>query len=297
MYSKDKNISQQQKKDIVGSKVILVSCCTSYLRSVTFISHLLCVASLANSALTSEQVADTSNEDTSKSSSNEESVLTTTGEGKAPPLAEDLKEALRGGVEVSRAPAPAASMTVTVPNKLNPAAPNFIPMSTATYLDPTSSAFTPSNPRSSSSPGPIYTKNSIPAATSSAASSRLNPAVKEFVPSLMPPVVANGDVGMYDNGDMLDDELDISGYMEAKHILSFERAAPTESSDLSSEAILQGAAEMLLKVYNYPASFDEIGKGFQLTLNSKPPTEDTLVNLAEMMVHWVCPCLHESLLN
>lgn len=249
---------------------------------------LFCAASLANSSLTSEQVADASNEDVSKSSSNEESKLTTTGEGKAPPLAEELKEAIRSGVKVSRAPAPAASMTVTVHNKLNPAAPSFVPMSTATYLDPTSSAFTHSNPQSSSSSSsrPIYTKNSIPTAPSSAASSRLNPTVEEFVPLSMPPV-SNGDVGMYGNGDMLEDELDVSGYMDAKHIMRFERAAPTESSDLSSEAILQGAAEMLLKVYNYPASFDEIGKGFQLTLNSKPPTDATVINLAEMLVYWV----------
>ncbi len=260
---------------VVGSKVTLVS---PY--RVLFI---FCTASLANSAtLTPEQVSDASDEDAA-------AKLTTTGEGKIPPLAEDLKEAIRGGVQVPANAAPTSDIAVPVSNKLNPAAKTFSP--TSLDLNSIPSLTTPSRSTATTESRPIYTKNAIPTATSSTASSRLDPKVKEFVPEGVPmdlAPVSNGDVSLYGNGDVLEEEGSMSGYLDSKDIMQrFERAAPTESTDTTSKIILQEAAEMLLKVYNYPGSFDEIGKTFQFTLNTKSPTDDTLINLAEMLVYWV----------
>lgn len=247
---------------------------------VTGVLLLFCTASLTNSTPvnstpTPEQVED-STEDTA-------SKLTTTGEGKVPPLAQDLKDVLQEGVQLGQNSAPGSTISIPVSvshyNKLNPNAPSFAPLPTT--LRSSSSTTSP----------PLFTKNSIPTAPSSAASSRLNPKVDEFIPGnfpLSPPPAVNGDPGLFGNGDALEEEMSMRGYFEVKDILrGFERAAPTESSDRSSEKILEGAAEMLLKVYNYPGSFNEIGKSFQSTLKSMPLSSATLTNLAEMLIHWV----------
>lgn len=221
-----------------------------------------------------------------------DSAKTTIGEGKSPRLVEELKETVRGGVQVGGAIYGTSSITTPISMaKLNPSAPVFTPAFT-----------TSSSTTSSAMPHPIYTKYSIPATTSSSSTtstSRLDPTSKEFVPSghslaatnLSPEI--NGNPNLYGNGDVIPEE--DYGYLDVKSIVrGFERAAPTDPKDPSGDPILSGAAEMLLKVYNYPASFDELGKNFQTTLSSWKPSESTLINLAEMLVHWVsvCVCCH-----
>lgn len=207
------------------------------------------------------------------------SARTTTGEGKPPPLVEALKKSVQSGVKVSTEAMNSSDMTVTMFNKqlLNPEAPVFSPTTRLT---------------SSTSSHPIYTKHPIPTTTSST-TSKLDPKSKEFVPSVFSTAVSsmsNGNPDLYGNGDMIEEEL--SGYLDVKMIMrGFERAAPTEQKDSSSEPILKGAAEMLLKVFLYPGSFDELGEKFQDTLNSWEPSENTLINLAEMLVHWVSLCV------
>lgn len=216
-----------------------------------------------------------------------DTAKTTTGEGQHPSLAEDLKKIIREGVQIFT-PAYSTTLTITT-NKLNPSAANFVPKSAT--LDPNSSEFTPNTHANSSSP--IFSKHSIPTSTSSPSSSRLNPTSKEFVPNLpvdLPGMLSlpmgNGDPSLLGNGDCFEDES--GGYLSVKDImLSYEKAAPTDTEDKSSELVLRCAAEMLLKVFNYPGSFDEIGKKFQTTLDIETPSDSTLINLAEMLVHWV----------
>lgn len=91
---------------------------------------------------------------------------------------------------------------------------------------------------------------------------------------------------------------DFGNYLTVKDILGYEKASPTGADDASGEPVLKGAAEMLLKVYNYPGSFDEIGKKFQNTISNWVPSKDTLTNLAEMLVYWVSSVLcYERLLG
>lgn len=207
----------------------------------------------------------------------EDPAVTTTGEGKRPPLAEDLKEAIRGGVQV-RAAEHSLNIIVTNSNKkLNPSADAFSP------LNPNSPEFTLT---AQSQHSPPFTKHSIPASTSS----KLNPTSKEFVPlsgdlqNSLP--VSDSDPILYGNGEMIEEELE--GFFDVKDIMhGFERAAPTDTGDASSEPVLKAIAEMLLKVFYYPASFDEIGKRTKVTLSNWPPSENTLINVVEMLVYWV----------
>jgi hypothetical protein len=97
--------------------------------------------------------------------------------------------------------------------------------------------------------------------------------------------MANGGPAELENGDFFEEDFD--DYLSAKDLLRYEKAVPTDTSDKGSEPVLKGAAEMLLKVYNYPGSFDEIGKSFKKTLGNWEPSESTLSNLAEMLVYWV----------
>ena len=98
--------------------------------------------------------------------------------------------------------------------------------------------------------------------------------------------MANGGPASLDDHEDLFDE-DDGEYLSVKDLLRYEKAAPTAANDVSSEPVLKGAAEMLIKVFNYPGSFDEIGQMFKITLTNWPPTEPTLTNLAEMLVYWV----------
>lgn len=98
--------------------------------------------------------------------------------------------------------------------------------------------------------------------------------------------MANGGPASLDNHEDLFDEVD-DEYLSAKDLLRYEKAAPTAAEDVGSDPVLKGAAEMLIKVFNYPGSFDEIGKMFKMTLTNWPPTESTLTNLAELLVYWV----------
>lgn len=170
-----------------------------------------------------------------------DSAKTTTGEGKPPPLVEELKEAVRGGVQLGRANSGTSSTTIASMNKLNPSAPEFTPLSRT-------------SPTTTTMSHPIYTKHSIPTTTSS---KLLDPDSKEFVPGITPPII-NGNPDLYGNGDVIPEE-EFEDYLDIKTIVrGFERAAPTIPDD-SSDLILKGAAEILLKVYNYPASFNELG--------------------------------------
>ncbi len=124
--------------------------------------------------------------------------------------------------------------------------------------------------------------------TSSSNSSQLNPDSKEFVPSFFsngtgfPLPVANGDCS-----GLVEEEMD-QGWQEVGDILrGFERASPIDQGDVSCNKVLEAGAEILLKSFTYPGSFNEIGRKFQETLRMCKPSKAAIVNLAEMFVHWV----------
>ena len=227
---------------------------------------------------TSEQTADPLDEipDTAK---------TTTGMGKPPPIAQELKEVR---IEVGQTSSISVDV-IPIPNKLNQSA---VPL--VSGLNPCTPEFTPTTISS-----PPFTKHSITTNAISSlnqTTSNLNPNSKEFVPSSKP-IISNGDLSMYGNGDVMEGEE--QGYLDVKDIVrGFERAAPTEVDDHSAEIVLKAGAEMLLKVLNYPGSFSEIAKMFKETLKNWPPSEATLANLAEMLISWVgsyyycIPCIN-----
>ena len=61
-----------------------------------------------------------------------------------------------------------------------------------------------------------------------------------------------------------------------------------QRSDAASEPLLKATADVLIKDVMYPGSFDRGKMKLEHTVKAWTPTEDTLVNLAEMLVHWVC---------
>ena len=232
------------------------------------------------------------------------SAKTTIGEGQRPPLSEELKKKVQAGVTVCAESANPSTMTMTV-GKLNPTANDFVPKSALSHdlqFSAGDATFFPSTTTSA----PIFNKHPIPTSTSSPGSTRLNPSSKEFVPSSeIPPVtmasvpaermrhhqemmrgMPNGDI--QNGGNYLDEEEVAGGYLSAKDIVEgFEAAAPTDPDDAGNKPVLQGAAEMLLKMYNYPGSFDDIKRNFKATLSNWNPSESTLKNLAEMLISWV----------
>lgn len=227
------------------------------------------------------------------------SAKTTIGEGQRPPLSEELKKKMQVGVTVCAESSKPSTVTVTM-GKLNPTANDFVPKLHDPRLTAGGAPFFPSTATS----GPIFNKHPIPTSTSAPGSTRLDPSSKEFVPSSEIPSstlasistevmrchqemtrgMLNGDLN---GGNYLDEEEDVGGYLSAKDIMEgFESAAPTSPDDASNKPVLQGAAEMLLKMYNYPGSFDDIKRNFKATLSNWIPSEDTLTNLAEMLIHW-----------
>lgn len=232
------------------------------------------IASIAGnkeSEVSPDQVADSPDEEAPESG-----AATTIGEGKEPPAISDLKEALQDlhvGKEVS------ASTSIIIQKKsgkkLNPSVPAFQP-----------SAPVPSSNQSAlmGSSSLLYTKHSP-----SQGNQQLNPESKEFVPSGLPVNVlaSNGNTNFFENGDLGPEEEDGRGLFDVPDIVEgFERAAPTDNGDHNMDAILKGGAEMLLKVWYYPGSFDEIGNKFQQSLK-EPMTQNEQINLAEMLVFWV----------
>lgn len=220
--------------------------------------------------------------------SGSDAAKTTIGEGKTPPLTEDLKKVVQGGVQVSL---PAVA-------KLNPSAIDFIPKFGNLSMNSTTQTTSTTTSR------PVYSKYSTP--TNPDSTSTLNPTSNEFVPShnfplpkdpkeLVPSMfgsaelsrIPNGGAGDYGNGMGFDDE-DVDGYLSANDIMrGYEKAAPTDMRDSSDGSVLKSAAEMLWKVFYYPGSFEDMARKFENTLKMTDPSENTMTNLAEMLIHWV----------
>ena len=216
---------------------------------------------------------------------------TTIGEGKLPPTTKELKDALQGGVQIKEETSDDPVRPYKKVNKqLNPSVAPFVPLLVSGSGNGVGGA-------ASKPSGPVYTKyidngNSSGSSyhstsTSSSNSSQLNPDSKEFIPSFpgngVPPYFGNGDVSGLDDFEERE-----QGWQEIGDILrGFEWAVPVETGDTTCDAVLAAGAEILLRVYSYPGSFDEIGRKFLETLRKYKPSNDAITNLAEMFIHWV----------
>lgn len=106
----------------------------------------------------------------------------------------------------------------------------------------------------------------------------------------------NGDVGM--GPGELDDQEEIKNLIpqeEAIPILEpqdivegFEKVEKVSAEEQEGyDQLMKAAAEMLLKATMYPGSFDRLKLNITTAIQKWPPTESTLKNLGEMMIHWV----------
>ncbi len=201
---------------------------------------------------------------------------------KTPPTVTELKEALRAGTAIQG---------------LNPHSKEFTPVMIAsdpsggTALNPNSAEFVPSGP-----PPSAYSTKYQP--TQPSASSRLYPKTQEIVPGALNPTASdfipeqgvpvlmqNGDLEPLERGD---GQAPIGeegvALLETVDILNgFERVHP---EDTSGEPLLMASAEMLVKATVYPGSYDRLLLNLDTAIKPKP-SEASLTNLAEMIVHWV----------
>jgi hypothetical protein len=202
--------------------------------------------------------------------------------------------------------APFSTPNSSATSKLNPRIPEFSPsmvngttsQTHAHYsapanagarstLDPCSSAFIPKM-----IPKMIGSVLSL----SSLLSSSLNVSAPAFVPhEPLPNRIQNGrlddeeeDVPRgatppVEGGDDNDGEPLL---LTPKDILSGVKFPVEQQGDIANDSILKAAAEVLIKTTLYPGSFDRGATKLENSVKSWLPTDATLSNLAEMLIHW-----------
>ena len=218
-------------------------------------------------------------------------------------------------------------ITPDISPKLNPSAPVFSPTGSKSPLSPssgTSSTLNPTTPEfspsglnvtssnaSHSSPqhsqptaltvkhsqlnpksGEFVPKSILPVPAASLLNSSLNASAPVFVPQEdLPSAMQNGQLGEEDeatagvNGDGLAEEEPLS--LTPKDIISSFNPPINQENDVASESLLKAAAEMLIKSTIYPASFERWKLKLENTVTAWTPTDDSLTNLAEMLIYWV----------
>ena len=217
-------------------------------------------------------------------------------------------------------------ITPDISPKLNPSAPAFSPTGskgplspssgTSSTLNPTTPEFSPSglnitpsnashssqntqataltvkhtqlNPRS----GEFVPKSILPVHATTLLNTSLNVSAPVFVPQEdLPSTMQNGQLGEEDeatagiNGADLAEEEPLS--LTPKDIISNFDPPISQENDVASESLLKAAAEMLIKSTIYPASFERWKLKLENTVTAWTPTDDSLTNLAEMLIYWV----------
>ena len=199
---------------------------------------------------------------------------------------------------VSEVKAAVQNLSITTSRPLNPSAPAFTPFGSST-LNPNSTEFTPQGQSimamkqiQSSSLNP-----NCPEFVPNPKSPPLNVAASEFIPKVgLPSSMQNGDMGM--GPDELDDQEEIKNLipqeeeipiLEPQDIVEgFEKVEKVSAEDQEGyDQLLKATAEMLLKATMYPGSFDRLKLNISTAIQKWPPTESTLKNLGEMIIHWV----------
>ena len=240
-------------------------------------------------------------------------------------LPSELKAVLKEGTKVANPLTQEFPSTTNTSTKLNPTAQPFSPFTSVSQpsrFNPNSAEFVPTQTTapSISNPSLILTKNTLsstqtPQHQNTSASSSLNPnsevfvpkttlniAAPEFVPKIgLPPSMQNGDASLPEKVDDVDlDLLQLKYNEEEEPVLQpqdimdgFERVVTEggkEGSDRNSP-LLKLVADVLIKGTLYPGSFEKHVMKIEESIQQSPPSQETLQNLAEMIVHWVSDSL------
>jgi hypothetical protein len=193
------------------------------------------------------------------------------------------------------------NLSVSTNRSLNPSAPAFTPFGSS-VLNPNSTEFTPQaqliSAMKQAQPPPSTSLNpNSPEFVPNPQSPPLNVTASEFVPKVgLPPSMQNGDTGM--GPDDLDDQEEIKNLipqedeipiLEPRDVVEgFEKVEKVSAEDQEGyDQLLMATAEMLLKATMYPGSFDRLKLNISAAMQKWPPTESTLKNLGEMIIHWV----------
>lgn len=254
-----------------------------------------------------------------KSSEKEGQSSTGTASPSSSEVVQQLKATLKQGTKVASPPlnplsqefVPVSPQTLT---KLNPGAqpftpfaltgstpgrnPSAPPLSSAVTngrgtLSETRSPFSPKFPifggiGAGSGTAPNLDPNSqefVPRSFTSGKS--LNATAPEFVPTIgLPSGMQNGDPSLAEQFEDVDFQLEeeLQTLKASDIVQGFERIS--EVTDDGSQIVLNAGAEMLLKSTLYPASYERQRLKLETTLKAWPPSEDTLHNLTEMIIHW-----------
>ena len=255
-------------------------------------------ASTATNEKISSQLEDSNGEN---SGSMRETLSTGT-----PQLASELKAALKAGAKVATLNSQDLNSPAT---KLNPTAQPFSPSLSVSQsqLDPSSTEYLPSTTKLP--PSSTLTPQSQKTSWSSSLnpnsqefvprSTTLNAAAPEFMPKIgLPPSMQNGNLNLQESVDDLDvDLLQLDAevavpFLEPQSIVDgFERVVVQKEGEDGS-LLLKLVADILIKATMYPGSFESHKTKIEEAINKLPPNEDTMRNLAEMIVHWVGAIRH-----
>ena len=140
--------------------------------------------------------------------------------------------------------------------------------------------------------------NSVVSLGGSSLTSSLNVSAPAFVPHVpLPNQMQNGQLDDEEEDDQIhgvtppvEDEDGNEGeplLLTPKDILSGVKFPVEQSNDVASGSVLKAAAEVLIKTTMYPGSFEWGATKLENSVKSWQPTDDTLSNLAEMLIHWV----------
>jgi hypothetical protein len=186
---------------------------------------------------------------------------------------------------------------------LNPTTPEFSPSGLNVTASNTSHSASPNNTQ----PTPLTVKHhshlnprsgeffpkSLPSVFVAANSpnTTLNVSAPVFVPQEdLPSAMQNGQLDEDEegspgiNGDGFGEEDPLS--LTPKDIISKFEPPVSQENDVASESLLKAAAEMLIKSTIYPASFERWKLKLENTVSAWAPTDDSLTNLAEMLIYW-----------
>jgi len=270
---------------------------------------------VAPSTVTNGQVSSQQNSTVEETSGSQGGQLP----AKPSSLPSELKAVLKEGTKVANPLTQEFPSTTNTSTKLNPTAQPFSPFTSVSQpsrFNPNSAEFVPTQTTapSISNPSLILTKNTLsstqtPQHQNASASSSLNPnsevfvpktalniAAPEFVPKIgLPPSMQNGDASLPDKVDDLDlDLLQLKYNEEEEPVLQpqdimdgFERVVAEdgkEGSDRNSP-LLKLVADVLIKGTLYPGSFEKHVMKIEESIQQSPPSQETLQNLAEMIVH------------
>ena len=222
-------------------------------------------------------------------------------------LASELKAALKAGAKVATLNSQELTSPAHPATKLNPTAQPFSPSVSQSQLDPSSAEFLPSTAKLP--PSSTLTPQSQKTSWSSSLnpnsqefvprSTTLNAAAPEFMPKIgLPPSMQNGNPNLQESVDDLDvDLLQLDAevavpFLEPQSIIDgFERVVVQKEGEDGS-LLLKLVADILIKATMYPGSFESHKTKIEEAINKLPPNEDTMRNLAEMIVHWVGPFMN-----